>query len=396
VARQSADKAHAETILQDTGTRHPVIRWLFAFATVGCATVLRWWMDPILHEHHPFTLYFAAVALTAWYGGFAQAVLATLLSYLAADWFFITPRFAFNLPHTNLDEFLALIGFVFSCLAIAITSHRMRLAQAALHRHADELEQKVRERTRHLEEAVRSLQGVCYHIAHDLRAPLRAMHGYSSVLKSDYAEVLDDTGTQYLNSINEASGRMDLLIRGLLDFGRLGHEDFPLGPTAPDRVLNRVVERFSDEIAQTAAQFERDGPFRRVEANPTLLEIALSELISNALKFTPPGTPPRIRVYAQELSGAGLVRFAVEDHGIGIPPDYQSRAFSIFERIHPVERYPGTGIGLALASKAVERMNGLVGLRSTPGRGSTFWFDLHLSAEHKPQLASAPEALGKA
>jgi K+-sensing histidine kinase KdpD len=155
-------------------------------------------------------LYFASVAIAAWYGGFAPAMVATVSAYFAADWFFITPRFEISLPHENLDEFLALIAFVFSCFAIAITSSIMRgalararhkqreleneiaerqraeqalqQAQAQLRQYAEMLEERVEERTAHLHETIRSLEGVCYHLAHDLRAPLRAMEGFSAIL----------------------------------------------------------------------------------------------------------------------------------------------------------------------------------------------------------------------
>jgi len=96
-----------------TGWRRTVSNYLVAFVTVGLGTALRLGLDPVLGDHHPFTIYFAAVAITAWYGGFAPAVVATILAYLAADWFFVAPRFEFNWPRTNLDEFMALMAFLF-------------------------------------------------------------------------------------------------------------------------------------------------------------------------------------------------------------------------------------------------------------------------------------------
>src|SRR5262247_1914085 len=111
-----------------SGWRRTVSYYVVAFVTVGLGTALRIGLDPVLGEHHPFTIYFAAVAITAWYGGFAPALVATVLAYLAADWFFVPPRFEFNWPHGNLDEFMALMAFLFSSLAIAYTSKLMRQA----------------------------------------------------------------------------------------------------------------------------------------------------------------------------------------------------------------------------------------------------------------------------
>jgi K+-sensing histidine kinase KdpD len=389
--------------------RSRVLAYVFALATVAVATVLRRGMDPILGEHHAFTLYFAAVALTAWYGGFAPALFATIVSYFAADWFFITPRFEINLPHANLDEFMALMGFLFSCLAIAVTSQKMRAAlessrrkqaelerevaerklaqealgraQAALRRHAEDLGEKVRERTANLEETVHSLEGVCYHLAHDLRAPLRAMHGFTTVLKKEYAAALDADGKRYLDNVQDAATRMDLLIHGLLDYGRLGHEVFPLRRVEAGKILEHVLARLDQELEEKGAQIERGSQLPAVEANGALLEIVFSQLLSNALKFTRPDCRPEIRIVSEVAQEAGLIRFIVEDRGVGIPQEHLSRAFWIFERLHSRDGYPGTGIGLALASKAVERMGGRIGVESVPDQGSRFWFELRLAAE---------------
>ena len=411
-----------------TGRSH-VLTYLFALATVAVATILRRGMDPILGEHHAFTLYFAAVALTAWYGGFAPAVFATILSYFAADWFFITPRFEINLPHANLDEFMALMGFLFSCLAIAVTSQKMRVAlmaarrkqselerevaerklaqealaqaQAALRRHADDLEEKVQQRTANLEETIKSLEGVCYHLAHDLRAPLRAMHGFTTVLKKEYAGSFDTDGRHYLDNIQESASRMDLLIHGLLDYGRLGHEVFPKRNVDADAVLQQVLSRFDHEIRATGAEIQHRGALPVIEGNGTLLEIVFSQLLSNALKFTRAGCPPRIGIHSSDGPERGFSRIVFEDQGPGIQPEHVSRAFRIFERLHAREGYPGTGIGLALASKAVERMHGRIGAESVPGQGSKFWFDLRLATErvevgHAPQLETASAGSGHA
>jgi len=259
-----------------------VTQYAVGVVTVGIGTVFRIGMDPLLGEHHPFTIYFAAVAITAWYGGFAPAVVATVLAYFAADWFFVSPRFELNLPHTNLDEFMSLMAFLFSSLAIAYTSKIMRQAldkarekqrelqreivereraekdlqqaQAQLRRYTASLEERVAERTAHLQETIHSLEGVCYHIAHDLRAPLRAVEGYSKILLNQYAPRFDSAGEEYANRISEAAGRMDLLIHGLLEYGRLGHEEFPIEAIDSGTVLDKVLGLIGSEIARRHAE----------------------------------------------------------------------------------------------------------------------------------------------
>ena len=396
--------------------------YLVSLASVAIATVLRIGLDPFLGDHHPFTLYFASVAIAAWYGGFVPAVVAIVVSYFAADWFFITPRFEINLPRQNLDEFLALMAFVFSCFAIAITSAIMRRAlarsrmkqaelehevaereraeaalqraQAQLRQYASLLEHRVQERTAHLQETVHSLEGVCYHLAHDLRAPLRAMEGFTTILLREYSARLDATGAGYLEHISDASRKMDLLIHGLLEYGRMGHADFPLRAVDPRRVLDSVLERLAREISARSAEVVLGEYWPEVVANEELLEIVFENLISNALKFLPPGLPPRVRIQASVVEETGplreQVKFVIEDNGIGMPADQISRAFWIFERLHPRQDYPGTGIGLAIVSKAVERMDGRLGAESRANAGSRFWFELPAAApelilEREPQ-----------
>jgi signal transduction histidine kinase len=376
--------------------------YVASFVTVGLGTALRIGLDPVLGEHHPFTIYFAAVAITAWYGGFAPALVATVLAYFAADWFFVPPRFEFNWPHTNLDEFMALMAFLFSSLAIAYTSKVMRQAldrsrekqrelereilereraekdlqqaQAQLRRYAALLEERVAERTAHLQETIHSLEGVCYHIAHDLRAPLRAMEGYSKILLNQYAPGFDAAGEEYANRISEAAGRMDLLIHGLLEYGRLGHEQYPVETVPSGTVLDKVLGLLKCEIARKKAEIKIEGEWPAVAGNEKLFELVLTSLLSNALKFVAPEVAPQVKLCAE---GQGnVIRFCVEDNGIGIAPEYLGKVFHIFERLHTKGSYAGTGIGLAIATKAAERMDGRVGVESRLNQGSRFWIEL--------------------
>src|SRR6266481_6706942 len=309
-----------------TGWRRTVSKYAVAFVTVGLGTALLLGLDPALGEHHPFTIYFAAVAITAWYGGFAPAVVATVLAYFAADWFFVPPRFEFNWPHTNLDEFMALMAFLFSSLAIAYTSKIMRealqksrqkqrdlereivereraekdlqQAEAQLRRYAGLLEDRVAERTAHLQETVHSLEGVCYHIAHDLRAPLRAVEGYSKILFNQYAPRFDAAGEEYANRISEAAARMDLLIHGLLEYGRLGHEQFRVETVQSGMVLDKVLGLLKCEFARKKAEVKIQGEWPAIVGNGKLLEIVLTSLISNALKFVAPEVTPQLKLRA--------------------------------------------------------------------------------------------------
>jgi signal transduction histidine kinase len=371
------------------------------------ATAIRGAVDPLLGVHHAYTLYFAAIAFTAWYSGFWPSIMAILLSHLAADWFFIPPRHVFDLKDFGLDDTLSLGGFLLSGLAIAFTSRalhgardraerrqmeltneilererirrQLEAAQAELKEHANTLEERVQERTASLRQTIDSLEGVCYHIAHDLRAPLRAIHSFTTLLEKNYAPRLDRTGEDYAHRVVEAAGRMDTLIQSLLDYGRLGHLQFSPVKLDVDGLMDRVISRLGSEIDACHAQLQVDRPLPAVLGDPGLIDQVLVQLITNALHFVEEETTPRIHIWSEQRNT--MARLWIDDNGIGIAPEHQEKVFQIFERLHHDEARPGTGIGLAIVAKAIERMKGIAGVDSQPGRGSRFWIELPLAEE---------------
>lgn len=392
--------------------RKAVKAYFASLLAVALATFLRILMNPALDDHHPFTLYFAAVVFASWYGGFGPGILTIVLSYFAADWFFIKPRYEINWPRENLDEFLALMAFLFSGLAIAISTSLMRRAlrtsqrkqkelehevavrqkaekslheaQVQLRQHAALLEERVTERTRYLRETILSLEGVCYHLAHDLRAPLRAMDGFTSLLLNECSSGLDETGRGHAEKIVQAAERMDLLIDGLMEYGRLGHEYYPIEPIQAKITLKRALSQLNQDSQDSLVTLGTSWP--EVLGNVALLELVFFHLLNNALKFIRPRVVPRIRVWIEDRSPCA--RVWVEDNGIGLPMDYADKAFGIFQRLHPTEQYPGTGMGLAIVAKAVSRMKGRVGVESNLHDGSRFWFELPLAPNNISMPAS--------
>lgn len=233
----------------------------------------------------------------------------------------------------------------------------------------------VAERTAQLEEALRELGALAYTIAHDLRAPLRAMAGFSQALSEEYAgQPLDETGRDYARRILDGSQRMDRQIQDLLSYSHLSRMEITLEPVDLDDVADQVMDQAAGPIAECKAEVVVEKPLSRAVGHPFLLCQALGNLVSNALKFIPAGVGPRVRVRSERR--ADRVRVWVEDNGIGIAPEYQARIFKIFERLHRPEQFPGTGIGLAVVRRAVERMGGAVGVESAEGKGSRFWIEL--------------------
>jgi PAS domain S-box-containing protein len=256
-------------------------------------------------------------------------------------------------------------------LAIAIEQAQLR---EDLRRHASHLEARVAERTRALQDVNAELNAFAYSVSHDLRAPLRSMQGFAQALLEDYGAHLDEAGRDYAQRIVAASRRMDDLIQDLLAYSRLSRAEVELQAVDLEQVTDSAAAIVADLAQPVAPEFEVVRPMPAVVGHAGVLSQVLQNLIGNAVKFVAPGTQPRVRISAEARDSRVWV--SVQDNGIGIPPEYQERIFRVFERLHPLEAYPGTGIGLAIVRKGVERLGGRCGVESEEGRGSRFWLDL--------------------
>jgi two-component system CheB/CheR fusion protein len=277
----------------------------------------------------------------------------------------------------------------------------LRQAQAQLADRAGQLEQAVAERTTELIATNKQLEAFVYTIAHDLRAPLRSMQGFSDMLVKDEGPTLTETGQDYAQRINKSARFMDALLTDLLAFASITQQRIELAAMSLEPVVQTALSRLEREIQEKHARVETTGPWPAALAHGPTLSQVLFNLLSNALKFARSDVPPLIRIRAEErLDGitdkwaseqsstnptirssihpppqAAWVRVWVEDNGIGIAPEYQEQVFRLFLRLHR-DAYGGTGVGLAIVQKGVERMGGRVGVESTPGQGSRFWLEL--------------------
>jgi len=272
------------------------------------------------------------------------------------------------------DESGALSGF--SKVAHDVTDRKQ--AEEALRQNEASfrtlLEAKIQERTAQLQASLFSVEQLLYTIAHDLRAPNRHMQSFAQLLLLEHAASLDGTARDYLDRISAAAARCDELIRDLLEYGRLSHEAIALVPVDLRQAVQAVLHAVAGEIQHRHAhvQFGQDWP--RVVADERLLEKILTNLVTNALIYTPTDREPEIAISAESEDGKAVLR--VQDNGIGIPTEQIDRVFEPFVRLPNAANAPGTGMGLAIAKKAAERLNGTVGADSTPGKGSCFWLKL--------------------
>jgi len=234
------------------------------------------------------------------------------------------------------------------------------------------LERKVRQRTSEMESKNKELEQFAYVASHDLQEPLRTISGFVDLLKKEYREKLNGNGEIYLNYLSQASDRMKVLIKDLLDYSRIGREKAAM-PVDCDELLEEVVADLGKIIRETHAQIHFTG-LPVLYAYPTELKLLFQNLIANAIKFRHANRTPVIHITAEP--GNNNWRFMVSDNGIGIEKQNLERIFIIFQRLHNRSQYEGSGIGLAHCKKIAELHGGTIWAESEPGAGSRFYFTI--------------------
>jgi signal transduction histidine kinase len=393
-----------------------LLRYVSAIFFVTLAAITRLSLDSLLgQEVLPYSFFYVAVALTAWREGLRPALFSSFLGLILGIWLIVPPRHSFALRSLADIMEIAVYLFVTGTLTILITSLckaraqaqssmamamekqreleteiRQRMeTEAALRRSEALLEQRVKERTAKLQEMVDELRHFSYAIIHDMRAPLRSMRGFADVIEEECGGALPSPSREYLGRIRAACSRMDRLIQDSLNYSKALLKILPLQPVDLSKLVRELCTTYSN-LRPYQAGIHIEGPFPVVLGNEAALTQCLSILLGNAVKFVAPGVEPKIRVWADQHDNWATI--SVLDNGIGIPPSTQRHLFGIFQRHDLV--HEGTGIGLAIVRKLVQRMGGKVGVESEKGKGSRFWLELKLAPSgqnsSEPLIAVAP------
>jgi len=232
---------------------------------------------------------------------------------------------------------------------------------------------------RDLERARQDLEQFAYIASHDLQEPLRMVSGYLQLLERRYKGRLDDDADDFINFAMDGARRMQTLISDLLAYSRIGSRGKPFEATDLNEVLDRALTAVKEPLDSVQATVTRDV-LPTLFADGSQVEQLFQNLLFNAVKFSN-GQRPRIHVGAQIQDGEWV--FSVTDNGIGIDPQYAEQIFVIFQRLHARDEYPGTGMGLALCKRIVERRGGRIWVESQPGEGATFYFTMPQRGENR-------------
>ena len=361
-----------------------VVRYLGAMMLVGVALAIRMAIAPP-NAGLPFITFFPTTALAAILFGFGPGLVAAAVSSVLAGLLFLPPVEPGTF--TLWSQLVFLGDALLVCWAVnAMHRYQARydqaLQQALAANHALEGEIEVR---REAEAALAragsalaasnaELRQFAHSASHDLQEPLRMVTSYLSLLERRYGELFDDQGRDFLHFATDGAKRMSGLIRDLLDYARLDRQAIEPAPVETVSVVDEAKANLGPAIAESAARIEVIGDLPVVAGDRGQLVRLFQNLLGNAIKYRHPDRAPRVRIEA--LRQGDEWRFAVTDNGIGIAPEHFERIFQVFQRLHAVGEYDGSGIGLAIVKRVVEGHGGRVWVESQPDRGASFLFTL--------------------
>ena len=259
-------------------------------------------------------------------------------------------------------------------MAVVRDIRQRKAAEIELTEYREHLEDLVDQRAAEIKAKNKELEMFTYSVSHDLKAPLRGIDGYSRLLVEEYSDRLDEEGLFFLNNVRQGTTQMNKLIEDLLAYSRMERKEIHHTSIDLNSLVENLVSQRTHDIEQYGINLKIDVPFRTIESDTETLRQVLTNYLDNAIKYSKKGITNTVTIGGSQDDDYWTLW--VKDSGIGFDPKYLDRIFEIFQRLHRAEEYPGTGVGLAIVRKAVERIGGRVRANSFPGKGSTFYLDI--------------------
>jgi len=239
-----------------------------------------------------------------------------------------------------------------------------------------QLQQRVAELTQQLDAAAKDLESFSYSVSHDLRAPLRAIDNFSSILHKEYGDKLDEEGRRLIAVVRKNAGRMGMLIKDILAFAHAGDRELILADIDLEALARDVLEELQPSFAGRQVNVQLHE-LPHIRGDTAAIRKVLLNLLANAIKFTRPRELAQIEIRAAVTGNESIC--AVRDNGVGFEPEYGHRLFGIFQRLHDAEEFEGTGVGLGIVKRIIDKHGGRVWAEGSPGAGATFYFSLPIA-----------------
>lgn len=340
--------------------------------------VLKEFHRDYLGEGTPFILVFTVIIISTFIGGFGPGIVSVIITVFFAIYFFIPPYYSIVI---SPQAIIPIVASLTEGVTIVILIYYLKRYIYIQKQSNKELEKRVAERTVELnafnvelERSNKELQDFAHIASHDLQEPLRKIQTFGNLLKTEHADTLHESGKDYLERMNHAATRMRILIDDLLLFSRVTSKANPPEEVDLNKIIQEILVDLEVRIRDLDAMIEVQN-LQKVKADPSQMRQLFQNIISNSLKFHKENTKPIIKISGRFTAGIKhdtLYEVVIEDNGIGFDPKYSEKIFNIFERLHSRQEYQGTGIGLAISKKIVDRHGWGIRAESKVGEGTTF------------------------
>lgn len=340
---------------------------------------------PAVGLESPFLLFIFVVILTAFLGGFGPGIVALIATSISAAYFFLIPTRSIQLS-SGVNQ-MQMIVYIFEGLITVSILGALRTLRIQLAESNKNLEEKVANRTKELRTTMKEITKVnddlkrsnkeleefAYIASHDLQEPLRKIQSFGNLLYDENKDRLNDDAQLYINRMLSASSRMRNLIDDLLSYSRVTTHQIEFSTVSLDQVMTELLNTLDIKIQEVKAEVTVKS-LPDVVGDENQLYQLFQNLVSNALRYRREKRKPKIRIWGEKEGS--FVHIFVKDNGIGFEEKYKDRIFNIFERLHGRKKYEGTGIGLAIVKKIIQRHKGTIDVKSKPGVGTTFIISL--------------------